>query len=194
MDSAIENVVLPPTLKEIGGCAFRYSNLKEIQLPNGIQKIGGYAFQPCSLSKIRIPKSVISPVVENSFSSAEIEFEIGLVPNGYLLFGTDTKALEKFTNALSKKNLPLVDEDYLEFIENKTLLKKHFVFVAFLRAFIYDSDLSPVSRERYIGIVKNQKKRLLDYLASNNYEEYINKMLVNKIATKQEVAKIREEV
>ena len=194
LDSAIETVLIPPTLKELGSSAFRYSKLKEIKLPDGLQRIGGYAFQPCPLAKIRIPKTVVSPIEENTFSSAEIEFEIELVPDGYLLFGTDTKALEKFTYARSKKVLPLVDEDYFELIENKALLKKHFVFVAFLRAFINDSDLSPVNRERYIGIVKNQKKRLLEYLAANNYEEYINKLLINKIATKQEVAKIREQV
>ena len=194
LGSAIETVDLPSTLKELGSCAFRYSKLKTITLPDGIQRINGYAFQPCPLSKIRIPKSVVSPIEENTFSSAEIEFEIGLVPDGYLLFGTDTKALEKFTYARSKKSLPLADEDFFELIENKTLLKKHFVFVAFLRAFIYDSGLSQENRERYICIVKNQKKRLLEYLASNNYEEYINKMLINKIATKQDVAKVREQV
>lgn len=194
LNSGIETVVLPPALKELGGSVFRYSKLKEIKLPDGIQRIGGYAFNPCPLSEIRIPKSVVSPVEENTFSSAEIELETGLVPGGYLLFGTDTKALEKFTYARSKKNVPLADEDYFELIENKALLKKHYVFVAFLRAFIYDSDLSPDYREKYIAVVRNQKKRLLEYLASHDYEEYISKLLTSKIATKQEVAKIREQI
>ncbi len=192
MNSAIESIVLPPALKRIDSCAFRLSELKEVKLPDGIQRIGSNAFGcPLSKTKIRIPKSIIEPIEEYTFPPVEIEFETELVPNGYLLFGTDTKALEKFTCARSKKSLPLADEDYLELIESKNLLKKHFVFVAFLRAFIYDNDLSPENREQYVGIVKNQKKRLLEYLASNNYEEYIDKMLINKIATKQDVAKIR---
>ncbi len=192
LNSAIESIVLPPALKRIDSCAFRLSELKEVKLPDGIQRIGSNAFGcPLSKTKIRIPKSIIEPIEEYTFPPVEIEFETELVPNGYLLFGTDTKALEKFTCARSKKSLPLADEDYLELIESKNLLKKHFVFVAFLRAFIYDNDLSPENREQYVGIVKNQKKRLLEYLASNNYEEYIDKMLINKIATKQDVAKIR---
>ncbi len=192
LNSAIENVVLPATIKEIGGSAFSYSKLNEIKLPKGIQKIGSYAFQPCSLSEIRIPNSVISPISENTFSSAEIELEIGLVPNGYLLFGTDTKALATFTYARSRKKIPLTDEDYIELISNKTLLKKHFVFVAFLRAFIYGSELSPDIKEWYIGVVKSQKKRLLAYLVSHNYEEYINELLINRLTTNKDIAAIQK--
>lgn len=188
--SAIESIALPATIKKIGGAAFRYSELKEIQMPNGIQEIGAYAFQPCPLSEIRIPKSVNTPIAEDTFSSTEIELEIELVPDGYLLFGTDTKALAAFTYARSRMNKPLADEDYIELIENKTLLKKHFVYVAFLRAFIYGSELSPAIKEWYIGVVKSQKKRLLVYFTSHNYEDYINVLLKNKLVTNKEVAAI----
>lgn len=194
LDSAIETISLPSTLEEIGGASFRYSKLKEIKLPNGIRRIGGYAFQPCPLSKIRLPKTIIEPILENTFSSTEIEYEIALVPGGYLLFDTDTIALKEFMYAKSKKDLPMTDEDYLEFIENKTLLKKHFVFVAFLRSLIYDNDLSSEIKEQYISIVKSQKKRLLVYLASNNHEDYIKVMLDEKIATKKDVEAVRKQI
>ena len=187
LNSAIETITLPPMLEELGSCSFRYSKLKAIELPNGIRSIGGYAFQPCPLTKIRIPKSVIEPILENTFSSAEIECEIELIPGGLLLFGTDTKSLKQFTYARSKKNLPMGDEDYLELIANKTLLRKHFAFAAFLRSFVYDNDLTPEIKELYIGIVKSQKKRLLDYFASNNYDEYIRIMLAQKLVTKKDV-------
>jgi hypothetical protein len=64
--------------------------------------------------------------------------------------------------------------------------------VAFLRAFIYGSEVSPDIKDWYIGVVKSQKKRLLAFLASHNYEDYINELLINRIATKKEVAAIRE--
>ena len=149
------------------------------------------AFLPCPLAKIRIPKSVNTPVV--AISSAEIEFEIELVPNGYLLFGNDTKALEQFTYFRSEKNSPLTDEDYFELLENKTILNKHFVFVAFLRAFKFNSDLSQESKELYIGIVRSQKKRLLEYLVSNDYEDYVHELLINRIVTEREISKAREQ-
>ena len=53
----LKEVVLPPSVKEIGEDAFKYSGLEKINLEN-VEKIGNYAFSGCKNLKEVIPSSV----------------------------------------------------------------------------------------------------------------------------------------
>ena len=54
----MKSVVLPNTIKSIGGSAFRESSLESIELPIGLELIGGYAFYGCkSLKYVYFPPS-----------------------------------------------------------------------------------------------------------------------------------------
>ena len=56
----VEEIVLPPTVKTIGSCAFRgRKHLKRINIPNGVAEIKDRVFSECeSLEEIQIPASV----------------------------------------------------------------------------------------------------------------------------------------
>lgn len=58
----MESIILPGTIKEIGGSAFRNcKEIKTIEIPSSVSTIEGGAFMDCtSLEKIVLPDSVIS--------------------------------------------------------------------------------------------------------------------------------------
>lgn len=73
-NKTLKQIVLPKTLQEIGGSAFRNSVLESITLPEGLEKIGVYAFAFCEKIKtISIPGSlkVIEPLAFNGCTAAE---------------------------------------------------------------------------------------------------------------------------
>ena len=55
--AGLETIILPSTLKTIGGLAYR--NIKKLQIPNGVETVGKYAFRGClELRKVTLPPSV----------------------------------------------------------------------------------------------------------------------------------------
>ena len=58
INTKIESVSLPSTLKNIGTCAFQRSNLKNIDLPIGLVKIGNQAFGYTKIKSIKISGTV----------------------------------------------------------------------------------------------------------------------------------------
>lgn len=55
---AIDKVVLPACVKEIGGSAFESAGLRSINLPEGLTKIGNSAFQNVPLETLNLPESL----------------------------------------------------------------------------------------------------------------------------------------
>lgn len=53
-------VILPNTIKTIGGRAFNNSGITSVKLEEGVESIGGYAFYNSSITSIVIPSSVIN--------------------------------------------------------------------------------------------------------------------------------------
>lgn len=192
-DSGIESIGLPKSVEGIESSAFRSSNLQHIKLPDGIRYIDRFAFQPVPMKKIRIPKSVTEQLMENTFFDPEIEYETDLTPDGYLLFGTDGNAVARFSEAKCQHAKPLKDEDYIRLIEKKSLLKKHFVLIAFLRVFIDCDELSEEIKDTYLGIIKSQKKRLLTYLVQNHLDEYVRILLESRMITPKDVKTVDDD-
>ena len=55
---ALTEVILPETLKEIGGFAFVKNKLGELKIPEGVENINGYAFYYSGLTKVTLPNSL----------------------------------------------------------------------------------------------------------------------------------------
>ena len=68
------NIVLPPTLKEIGSMAFCYDKIGAVNLPNGLKTIGQSAFYNNHLKTLHIPSSVTSIGIQ--------AFNVGQVTDG----------------------------------------------------------------------------------------------------------------
>ncbi len=56
--SGLEKIVLPESLKEIGGKAFQSTRLTSAELPDGLEKIGYCAFMGCPISEIDLPEGI----------------------------------------------------------------------------------------------------------------------------------------
>ncbi len=68
-NTALESVVLPATIKEIGASAFsRASNLTAISLPDSLTTIGEFAFYETGLTNVSLPVSV-NRIGKESFNS-----------------------------------------------------------------------------------------------------------------------------
>lgn len=58
---AIDKVVLPPTLKKIGSCAFQRTSLTSVNIPDNVETIEEYAFsQVRQLQEVHLPDSLTS--------------------------------------------------------------------------------------------------------------------------------------
>lgn len=56
----LENIILPPTLEEIGEAAFAEAGLRTVKIPDTIKKIGPYAFVMNQQAGIYLPSTVRS--------------------------------------------------------------------------------------------------------------------------------------
>ena len=56
----ITSVVIPSTVKSIGGSAFERNQLTEVTIPSSVTSIGNYAFINNQLTEVVIPSSVTS--------------------------------------------------------------------------------------------------------------------------------------
>ena len=97
----IERIVLPETVKSIGGSAFSgCTSLKSITLPSGLEFIGSSAFKGCtSLEYIAIPDSVKTigdSAFENCSALKEITIPKGVTNVGKWAFNS-CSALEEVT-------------------------------------------------------------------------------------------------
>ncbi len=73
--STVEKVILPSTVKEIGGICFYSSNLSEINLLEGLESIGDRAFGYSKIKNITIPFTV-KEIKENAFMFCDFLEEI----------------------------------------------------------------------------------------------------------------------
>lgn len=86
--SALENVVLPQTLKRIGSCAFACCNrLRRIAFPGGLEHIGEYCFYRSCLKSVRLP-SALKAIKEGVFSHCQNLRSVEL-PERLETIGTD---------------------------------------------------------------------------------------------------------
>lgn len=66
--SLASEIVLPPTIKEIGRGAFLSAPIKKVNFPEGLQKIGASAFSSARIREIILPQSCTS-LGERAFST-----------------------------------------------------------------------------------------------------------------------------
>ena len=94
--SAIEELILPESLKIIGDSAFTSTSIVSLTLPTGIETIGNFAFAYCArLNRVYIPYT-LSSLAENAFANSnedKIEFTISASSDYYKL--VDGKPVKK---------------------------------------------------------------------------------------------------
>lgn len=76
-ESALEEIVIPKTVRYIGNGAFEFlNNLKEIVLPEKLLSIGDCAFRGClQLKKMFLP-STLKIIVGNPFVSCLLDLKV----------------------------------------------------------------------------------------------------------------------
>ena len=119
-------VVLPKSLKEIGGYAFyRCYNLVSVNIPDSVTSIGEYAFDGCNLTSITIPNSVTS-IRKGAFYSCKSLTSI-TIPNSvtsigeYAFYGC--KSLTSINVDVNNPNYCSIDG--VLFDKNQTTLIKY---------------------------------------------------------------------
>ena len=70
--TALKDVKLPDTLKEMGDCSFYQTPIIQIFLPEGLEKIGFGAFRNSNLEEISFPES-LNKIGESAFSRTKIK-------------------------------------------------------------------------------------------------------------------------
>jgi hypothetical protein len=94
----IVGIVLPSTLKDIGGFTFaECTSITSVTIPDGVTTIGSYAFRATSITSIRIPASVTSigaGAFNECASLSEVEFKADGITLTGDVFPTATVRLE----------------------------------------------------------------------------------------------------
>lgn len=100
---AIEELIIPSEVKEIGEMAFAYSYAQTITIPNGIEIIGDQAFGASDMVILNIPASVIK-IGSWAFQDSSLLTTVNIAENSLL----ETLGTEAFNNCKSLKtfNLP----------------------------------------------------------------------------------------
>ena len=85
-DSAVEEIVLPPSLSIIGDHAFAASNLKSVKIPASTRTVGTNAFSDChNLTAVDVSGDVAwgDGVFRNCTALRKIDYEMKHVPNAF---------------------------------------------------------------------------------------------------------------
>ena len=100
----MELICLPPTLREIGACAFAgCRHLESIELPESLERIGANAFQGCEyLERVEIPEGVTS-IGRGAFRDC-VDLAVVSLPEGIEVVQRET-----FAGCLGLKSVRLPD-------------------------------------------------------------------------------------
>ena len=90
--SQLKEIVIPASVKEIGGSAFYSSGLEKVVLSEGLETIGMFAFSYCEhLSEINIPSSV-KTIYTSAFYAANVERAEFAAADGWKVFQNPDQA------------------------------------------------------------------------------------------------------
>lgn len=90
--SQLKEIVIPASVKEIGGSAFYSSGLEKVVLSEGLETIGMFAFSYCEhLSEINIPSSV-KTIYTSAFYAANVERAEFAAADGWQVFQNPDQA------------------------------------------------------------------------------------------------------
>lgn len=90
--SQLKEIVIPASVKEIGGSAFYSSGLEKVVLSEGLETIGMFAFSYCEhLSEINIP-STVKTIYTSAFYAANVERAEFAAADGWKVFQNPDQA------------------------------------------------------------------------------------------------------
>lgn len=102
----LTSVVLPESLKEIGGSAFSYTGLKSVHIPDRVKSIESYVFEGCEALKEAVMGKEINYIGYSAFNSCSALENIVIPENVDSIAGfafSDCSALTSIVNLLMWK-------------------------------------------------------------------------------------------
>lgn len=106
----LTSVVLPESLKEIGGSAFSYTGLKSVHIPDRVKSIESYVFEGCEALKEAVMGKEINYIGYSAFNSCSALENIVIPENVDSIAGFAFSDCSALTSIVIPDNVEVIDD------------------------------------------------------------------------------------
>lgn len=111
----LTSVVLPESLKEIGGSAFSYTGLKSVHIPDRVKSIESYVFEGCEALKEAVMGKEINYIGYSAFNSCSALENIVIPENVDSIAGFAFSDCSALTSIVIPDNVEVIDDHAFSF-------------------------------------------------------------------------------